>query len=104
VLLHPGRYGHARPRRHHRLRGHQVGYGSPFALSAAFKRVRGISPQHHRSSGARGVALGDSRRGRRQADRSATYAILLVAAVLGLAWLASRSNCARAIAKRDGRD
>ena len=28
---------------------HQVGYGSPFALSAAFKRVRGISPQQHRA-------------------------------------------------------
>jgi AraC-like DNA-binding protein len=28
----------------------QVGYGSPFALSAAFKRVRGISPQQHRAS------------------------------------------------------
>jgi AraC-like DNA-binding protein len=27
---------------------HQVGYGSPFALSSAFKRVRGISPQEHR--------------------------------------------------------
>lgn len=26
----------------------QVGYGSAFALSTAFKRVRGISPQHHR--------------------------------------------------------
>lgn len=26
----------------------QVGYGSAFALSAAFKRVRGISPQEHR--------------------------------------------------------
>jgi AraC-like DNA-binding protein len=26
----------------------QVGYGSSFALSAAFKRVRGISPQQHR--------------------------------------------------------
>ncbi|WP_049565579.1 AraC family transcriptional regulator [Nonomuraea sp. SBT364] len=26
----------------------KVGYGSPFALSAAFKRVRGISPQEHR--------------------------------------------------------
>lgn len=26
----------------------EVGYGSPFALSAAFKRVRGISPQQHR--------------------------------------------------------
>jgi AraC-like DNA-binding protein len=28
---------------------HQVGYGSPFALSTAFKRVRGISPQAHRA-------------------------------------------------------
>ncbi|SDI57627.1 AraC family transcriptional regulator [Nonomuraea jiangxiensis] len=27
----------------------KVGYGSPFALSAAFKRVRGISPQEHRT-------------------------------------------------------
>jgi AraC-like DNA-binding protein len=27
----------------------QVGYGSPFALSAAFKRVRGISPRQHRA-------------------------------------------------------
>ncbi len=27
----------------------QVGYGSPFALSTAFKRVRGISPQEHRN-------------------------------------------------------
>jgi AraC-like DNA-binding protein len=26
----------------------QVGYGSPFALSTAFKRVHGISPQQHR--------------------------------------------------------
>jgi AraC-like DNA-binding protein len=26
----------------------QVGYGSPFALSAAFKRVRGTSPRDHR--------------------------------------------------------
>ena len=26
----------------------QVGYGSPFALSAAFKRVRGVSPREHR--------------------------------------------------------
>jgi AraC-like DNA-binding protein len=26
----------------------QVGYGSPFALSAAFKRVRGLSPREHR--------------------------------------------------------
>ena len=28
----------------------KVGYSSPFALSAAFKRVRGISPQDHRNS------------------------------------------------------
>ncbi|MEJ7634097.1 AraC family transcriptional regulator [Aeromicrobium sp.] len=27
----------------------QVGYGSPFALSAAFKRVRGVSPAQHRA-------------------------------------------------------
>ncbi|MFI6180718.1 AraC family transcriptional regulator [Nonomuraea sp. NPDC051191] len=31
----------------------KVGYGSPFALSAAFKRVRGISPQEHRTGAAR---------------------------------------------------
>ena len=31
----------------------QVGYGSPFALSAAFKRVRGVSPQHYRLTSAR---------------------------------------------------
>lgn len=29
----------------------RVGYGSAFALSAAFKRVRGVSPQEFRSSG-----------------------------------------------------
>jgi AraC-like DNA-binding protein len=33
----------------------KVGYSSPFALSAAFKRVRGISPQEHR---ARAIASG----------------------------------------------
>ena len=27
---------------------HQVGYSTPYAFSAAFKRVRGISPQEHR--------------------------------------------------------
>lgn len=27
---------------------HQVGYSTAFALSAAFKRVRGISPRQHR--------------------------------------------------------
>ena len=30
----------------------QVGYGSPYALSAAFKRVRGISPREHRAAAA----------------------------------------------------
>jgi AraC-like DNA-binding protein len=28
----------------------QVGYGTPFALSAAFKRLRGISPREHRAA------------------------------------------------------
>jgi AraC-like DNA-binding protein len=28
----------------------QVGYGSPFALSTAFKRLRGVSPQQHRAA------------------------------------------------------
>jgi AraC-like DNA-binding protein len=28
----------------------QVGYGSPFALSTAFKRVRGVSPQQYRAA------------------------------------------------------
>ena len=28
---------------------HQVGYGSPFALSTAFKRVRGVSPQRYKA-------------------------------------------------------
>ncbi len=32
----------------------QVGYGSPYALSAAFKRVRGISPKEHRLARAAG--------------------------------------------------
>jgi AraC-like DNA-binding protein len=32
----------------------QVGYGSSFALSTAFKRERGISPQEHRARAARG--------------------------------------------------
>jgi AraC-like DNA-binding protein len=31
---------------------HQVGYGSSFALSTAFKRVRGISPQAYRAQAA----------------------------------------------------
>jgi AraC-like DNA-binding protein len=29
---------------------HEVGYGTPFALSAAFKRVRGMSPQQYRTA------------------------------------------------------
>ncbi len=28
---------------------HKVGYGSPFALSTAFKRVHGISPREHQT-------------------------------------------------------
>lgn len=32
----------------------QVGYGSPYALSAAFKRVRGLSPKEHRLAKAAG--------------------------------------------------
>jgi AraC-like DNA-binding protein len=31
----------------------QVGYGSSFALSAAFKRVRGVSPRERRVGAAR---------------------------------------------------
>jgi AraC-like DNA-binding protein len=31
---------------------YQVGYASPFALSSAFKRVRGISPQQHKKAAA----------------------------------------------------
>lgn len=31
---------------------YQVGYGTPFALSTAFKRVRGISPQQHKLAAA----------------------------------------------------
>ena len=27
----------------------KVGYGTPFAFSTAFKRVRGLSPQEHRA-------------------------------------------------------
>ncbi|MGH9277773.1 MAG: AraC family transcriptional regulator [Acidimicrobiales bacterium] len=34
----------------------QVGYGSPFALSTAFKRERGLSPRDHRLLGARAGA------------------------------------------------
>ena len=33
---------------------YEVGYGTPFALSTAFKRVRGISPQQHKLAAAAG--------------------------------------------------
>ncbi|MFF4324679.1 AraC family transcriptional regulator [Streptomyces sp. NPDC001568] len=39
----------------------RVGYGTPFALSAAFKRVRGVSPQEYRAGAApssSGVGVG----------------------------------------------
>ncbi|AVT29458.1 hypothetical protein C6361_08080 [Plantactinospora sp. BC1] len=32
----------------------RVGYGSPFALSTAFKRERGVSPHQYRVGAARG--------------------------------------------------
>ncbi|MGN9841434.1 AraC family transcriptional regulator [Nonomuraea sp. H19] len=35
----------------------KVGYGSPFALSAAFKRVRGVSPQEYRAGAVAGAAM-----------------------------------------------
>jgi AraC-like DNA-binding protein len=39
---------------------HEVGYGSAFALSAAFKRVRGVSPSAWRASaGGPGIAAAD---------------------------------------------
>jgi AraC-like DNA-binding protein len=34
----------------------EVGYGSPYALSTAFKRVRGVSPNQHRKAAARSLA------------------------------------------------
>jgi AraC-like DNA-binding protein len=37
---------------------HRVGYSSGFALSSAFKRVRGITPQEHRARAAAGTAWG----------------------------------------------
>ncbi|MEA2222018.1 MAG: hypothetical protein QOH83_394 [Solirubrobacteraceae bacterium] len=36
---------------------HQVGYGSSFALSTAFKRIRGVSPQQHRATAATGARV-----------------------------------------------
>jgi AraC-like DNA-binding protein len=35
---------------------HEVGYGSPFALSTAFKRIRGVSPQQYRLAADRSAA------------------------------------------------
>ena len=35
---------------------HQVGYGSPFALSTAFKRAHGVSPKQYRAGGAAAIA------------------------------------------------
>jgi AraC-like DNA-binding protein len=36
----------------------EVGYGSPFALSTAFKRVYGISPHEHRARSLIGAGAG----------------------------------------------
>ncbi|GGW24555.1 AraC family transcriptional regulator [Streptomyces galilaeus] len=36
----------------------QVGYGSAFALSSAFKRVYGVSPQEHRGRAGAGLPMG----------------------------------------------
>src|SRR6266705_2409125 len=36
-----------------------VGYGSPYALSAAFKRVRGVSPHEHRAAQRRAAATAE---------------------------------------------
>ncbi|GAA3146758.1 AraC family transcriptional regulator [Streptomyces echinatus] len=36
---------------------HEVGYGSAFALSSAFKRVRGVSPQEYRANGGEPTAV-----------------------------------------------
>ena len=41
----------------------QVGYGSPFALSAAFKRVRGVSPRDHRLAASASQAARAARAG-----------------------------------------
>ncbi len=38
----------------------QVGYGSAFALSTAFKRIRGVSPQQHRTAAAAGSRVGQA--------------------------------------------
>jgi AraC-like DNA-binding protein len=36
---------------------YEVGYGSPFALSSAFKRLRGVSPQQHRAAARAAAAV-----------------------------------------------
>lgn len=36
----------------------KVGYGSPFALSAAFKRMRGVSPAEYRAGAGTGSGAG----------------------------------------------
>ena len=46
----------------------QVGYGSPFALSTAFKRVRGVSPREYRAGAIGGLT-------RRLAGRPAAQAV-----------------------------
>jgi AraC-like DNA-binding protein len=43
----------------------QVGYSTPFALSAAFKRVRGVSPKEHRAGVTQSLSQGRRRRRRR---------------------------------------
>ncbi len=46
----PGATPHmGEPRIHLREVAYKVGYSGPFALSSAFKRVRGVSPQEYRS-------------------------------------------------------
>ena len=38
----------------------EVGYGSSFALSSAFKRVHGVSPKEHREAHAHRTSVGPS--------------------------------------------
>ncbi|MDQ8044228.1 MAG: AraC family transcriptional regulator [Solirubrobacteraceae bacterium] len=45
-----------------------VGYGSAFALSTAFKRVRGVSPREHRAAARRGAGGLDHAAPQRTAD------------------------------------
>jgi AraC-like DNA-binding protein len=57
-IIHPGQRCETRDGRGATIGSvaHEVGYGSPFALSTAFKRVRGISPQQHRLAAERSAA------------------------------------------------